>query len=186
MNRLRTLTTSSQDSDQPNAIRAVYEAPDQYEYYFGESSTPDGCVSGSTAWKPEGPGGSWVVAETLIEPYEWPNFRRLAGGVGRVDPATAKQFGATEATNIRLVRETELAGEPVYVIEYEFMVPSTEGPFPVTRTEWIAKITFWLLRVEHKQNDPFGFIGTTVTTLTAHDEPVDIGCRPTPTPGAGT
>jgi hypothetical protein len=86
-------------------------------------------------------------------------------------------LGATAATEVRLLRREVHAGREVYVIAYEFKEASFEGPFTVSRVEWIDTATLLLLRQEQDDDDPFGVQAHVTATFSEMQAPPGGACE---------
>ena len=62
----------------------------------------------------------------------------------------------TTARELWFIGETSERGQDPWVIWYSFIQFSIEVPFPVWRTEWIAKGSLRLLRQVQADDDPLG------------------------------
>ncbi len=99
-----------------------------------------------------------------------PFYPRINGGL-RDDPPI---FGESAAMNITLARSELVDGQQIWVIQYQFIAPSTEGPFDVFRTEWIAADSYHLLKQESRDNDPYGAMAQVTKKYAEHsDAPID-------------
>ena len=68
----------------------------------------------------------------------------------------ASERTMTTAREVRFIGETHERGQDAWVIWYSFNQFSIEVPFPVWRTEWIAKDSLRLLRQVQDNDDPLG------------------------------
>lgn len=176
MNGLSSLHEVRADSDRGPWTITDYRAPDAAQAAYEKGYQPQWCRIGNKVWtrgRAEVGFEEWELDEGNASSYSWPNYDRVSGGAGSEG---AKQIGATEATNVRVVDEVYFGAEAAWVITYEFMAPSIEGPYPVQRMEWISKESYYLLQQIHSQNDPFGFGGTVTYDLSRFNDLVDIVC----------
>jgi hypothetical protein len=89
------------------------------------------------------------------------------------------QRGATAPEVIELLDAISVGGPDAWIVRYRFTWPSVEDPVPVERTEWIARETYLLLRVEEEQFDPWGWVGQEVLTF-SYDVTSDEACSLVP------
>jgi hypothetical protein len=124
---------------------------------------------------PSSPGSDYT--ETLLNcppdnvGYFAPFYPRINGGL-RDDPPV---FGESAAMNIALARSEVVGGQQIWVIQYNFIAPSIEGPFDVFRTEWIATDSYLLLKQESRDNSPFGAMARVTREYAEYTE-VPIDC----------
>jgi hypothetical protein len=98
--------------------------------------------------------GQRIVVDGVISGYA----DRSRGGLWLPDffVDQERERGVTGARDVRFIGETQEQGQDAWVIWYSFTQTSTEVPFPVWRTEWIAKDSLRLLRQVQDDDDPLG------------------------------
>jgi len=120
-------------------------------------------------WTRTGLGG-WQYQRINV-PLAWPRYDRAAPRAGPPSPNGVDR-GPLE--NLRLVGQEKLGGATAWVVSYSYQAPSTEGPFDVFVTEWIAEDTYLLLRQRQRDNDPFGVQPQVTADYYDFDAPITI------------